>query len=83
MNKLETYDLLSKGYYTHATPTLFNGAVKVNYHLVFIRTDDSIEGITNTWKCVSQISKYGGGIGLHVSNIRSKGSIIRYKWSIF
>ena len=75
----ETYDLLSQGYYTHASPTLFNGASKRSQlsSCFLIGTDDSIEGITNTWKCVSQISKYGGGIGLHVSNIRSKGSIIK------
>ena len=75
----ETYDLLSKGFYTHASPTLFNGASKRSQlsSCFLIGTDDSIEGITNTWKCVSQISKYGGGIGLHVSNIRSKGSIIK------
>ena len=80
MNELkETYDLLSQGYYTHASPTLFNGASKRSQlsSCFLIGTDDSIEGITNTWKCVSQISKYSGGIGLHVSNIRSKGSIIK------
>ena len=75
----ETYDLISHGYYTHASPTLFNGASRRSQlsSCFLIGTDDSIEGITNTWKCVSQISKYGGGIGLHVSNIRSKGSIIK------
>ncbi len=75
----ETYDLLSNGYYTHASPTLFNGASKRSQlsSCFLLGTDDSIEGITKTWSCVSQISKYGGGIGLHVSNIRSKGSIIR------
>lgn len=75
----ETYDLLSLGYYTHASPTLFNGASKRSQlsSCFLVGTDDSIEGITKTWSCVSQISKYGGGIGLHVSNIRSKGSIIR------
>ena len=75
----ETYDLTSQGYYTHASPTLFNSASKRSQlsSCFLIGTDDSIEGITNTWKCVSQISKYGGGIGLHVSNIRSKGSIIK------
>ena len=75
----ETYDLLSQGYYTHASPTLFNSGSKRSQlsSCFLLGTDDSIEGITKTWASVSEISKYGGGIGLHVSNIRSKGSIIR------
>lgn len=75
----ETYELMSNGLYTHASPTLFNGASKRSQlsSCFLIGTHDSIEGITKTWSCVSQISKYGGGIGLHVSNIRSKGTIIR------
>lgn len=75
----ETYSYLSQGYYTHASPTLFNGGNKRSQlsSCFLVGTDDSIEGITKTWSCVSHISKYGGGIGLHVSNIRSKGSLIR------
>jgi ribonucleoside-diphosphate reductase alpha subunit len=73
------YDLLSNGYYTHASPTLFNsGSIRNQLASCFlIGTDDSMDGITDTWKSVSRISKYGGGIGLHISNIRSKNSIIR------
>lgn len=73
------YDLLSNGYYTHASPTLFNsGSIRNQLASCFlVGTDDSMDGITDTWKSVSRISKYGGGIGLHISNIRSKNSIIR------
>jgi ribonucleoside-diphosphate reductase alpha chain len=75
----KTYDMLSMGYYTHATPTLFNSANKRSQcsSCFLLGTDDSIEGITHTWESVSKISKWGGGIGLHVSNIRAKDSIIR------
>ena len=75
----ETYDLLSDGYYIHATPTLFNSGSKRSQlsSCFLIGTDDSIDDITNTWKSVSEISKWGGGIGLHVSNVRSKGSLIK------
>jgi ribonucleoside-diphosphate reductase alpha chain len=78
-NTKKTYDMLSLGYYTHATPTLFNSANKRSQcsSCFLIGTDDSIEGITHTWDSVSKISKWGGGIGLHVSNIRAKDSIIR------
>ena len=74
-----TYDMMSQGLYTHASPTLFNSASKRPQlsSCFLIGTDDSIEGITDTWKSVSMISKWGGGIGLHVSNIRSRNSIIR------
>jgi ribonucleotide reductase alpha subunit len=74
----ETYDLMSQGYYTHASPTLFNaGNKKSQLSSCFLMgTDDSLEGITKTWSDVSKISKWGGGIGLHVSNIRAKGSLI-------
>ena len=75
----KTYDMLSMGYYTHATPTLFNAGNKRSQcsSCFLIGTDDSLEGITHTWESVSKISKWGGGIGLHVSNIRAKDSIIR------
>lgn len=73
------YDLMSNGYYTHASPTLFNsGTQKSQLSSCFLLgTHDSLDGITDTWKAVSNISKWGGGIGLHVSNIRAKNSIIR------
>ena len=75
----KTYDMLSMGYYTHATPTLFNAANKKSQcsSCYLLGTDDSIEGITHTWESVSKISKWGGGIGLHVSNVRAKDSLIR------
>jgi ribonucleoside-diphosphate reductase alpha subunit len=74
-----TYDLLSTKQYTHATPTLFNaGTMRPQLSSCFLlNTKDSLEGITKTWNQVSMISKWAGGIGLHISNIRSKGSIIR------
>ena len=75
----KTYELLSTGSYIHASPTLFNSGCKRSQlaSCFLIGTDDSMEGITDTWKHVSNISKYGGGIGLHVSNIRSKGTLIK------
>ncbi len=74
-----TYDLLSSKAYTHASPTLFNAGTKRPQlsSCFLLNTNDSLEGITKTWDRVAQISKWAGGIGLHVSNIRSKGSIIR------
>lgn len=74
-----TYDLLSTKQYTHATPTLFNaGTARPQLSSCFLlNTNDSLEGITKTWKQVSMISKWAGGIGLHISNIRSRGSVIR------
>jgi ribonucleoside-diphosphate reductase alpha chain len=78
-NTKKTYDLMSQGFYTHATPTLFNSANRRSQlsSCFLLGTDDSIEGITHTWDSVSKISKWGGGIGLHVSNIRGKDSMIR------
>jgi len=74
-----TYDLLSTKCYTHASPTLFNaGTARPQLSSCFLLgTEDSLEGITQTWDRVSQISKWGGGIGVHVSNIRAKGTLIR------
>ena len=78
-NTKKTYDLISSGFYTHATPTLFNSANKRSQlsSCFLIGTDDCIEGITHTWDSVAKISKWGGGIGLHVSNIRAKDSLIK------
>jgi ribonucleoside-diphosphate reductase alpha subunit len=75
----KTYDALSQGYYTHATPTLFNSGTKRPQlsSCFLLNTNDSLDGITKTWDRVSQISKWAGGIGLHVSNIRGKGSLIK------
>ncbi len=74
-----TYDLLSTKAYTHASPTLFNAGTKRPQlsSCFLLNTNDSLEGITKTWDRVAQISKWAGGIGLHVSNIRAKNSIIR------
>ena len=76
---IESYKLMSQKCFTHASPTLFNAGNK-NGNLVscfLLGTEDSITGITKTWSDVSHISKWGGGIGIHVSNIRAKGSRIR------
>ncbi len=76
---LKTYDLISQGYYTHASPTLFNaGKNYQNFSSCFLLgTDDSMEGIFKTISDCAIISKMGGGIGVHISNIRAKGSVIR------
>ena len=75
----ETYDLMSLKYFTHATPTLFN-ACTLNQQLsscyLIKMEDDSVDGIYNTLKECALISKYSGGIGLHIHNIRSTGSHI-------
>ena len=76
----ETYDLISKKYYTHATPTLFNaGTKRPQLSSCFLQAmkDDSIKGIYDTLQDCALISQYGGGIGLHVSNVRAKGTLIR------
>jgi len=76
----ETYDLMSQKYFTHATPTLFNaGTPKPQLSSCYLISmeNDSIEGIYNTLKDCAQISKWAGGIGLHVHNIRAKGSFIQ------
>jgi len=75
-----TYDLMSKMMFTHATPTLFNaGTPRPQLASCFLVTmkDDSIGGIYDTLKSCAMISKYAGGIGLSVHNIRSTGSYIR------
>jgi len=75
-----TYDLLSQGYFTHATPTLFNAGTKRNQLascFLLSNKGDSIEGLFDTLKDVAQISKWAGGIGLHVHDVRAKGSYIK------
>ena len=77
---LETYDLMSQGYFTHATPTLFNsGTPKPQMSSCFLLTmqDDSLVGIYDTLKQCALISKSAGGIGLSIHHIRSKGSYIK------
>jgi ribonucleoside-diphosphate reductase subunit M1 len=75
----ETYDYLSRLYFTHATPTLFHaGAPYPQLSSCFLLgTSDSVTGIYKTITDVAQISKWAGGIGCHISNIRGKGSYIR------
>jgi ribonucleoside-diphosphate reductase alpha subunit len=76
----ETYDLMSQKYFTHATPTLFNaGTNKPQMSSCFLvaMKDDSIEGIYETLKECAHISKWSGGIGIHCSNIRASGSLIK------
>lgn len=80
LNKVKiTYDMLSNKCYTHASPTLFNAGTNRSQlsSCFLLNTNDSLDGITKTWDRVAQISKWAGGIGLHVSNIRAKNSIIR------
>lgn len=78
-NIKKTYDLLSLKYYTHATPTLFNACTKHEQmsSCFLLGTNDSIEGIMKTISDVSFISKRAGGIGIHMHNIRPKGSLIK------
>tara|TARA_Y100001970_G_scaffold60101_1_gene76568 strand:- start:12436 stop:15189 length:2754 start_codon:yes stop_codon:yes gene_type:complete len=76
----QTYDSLSNGYYTHATPTLFNSGLKMQQLsscFLIGMEDDSIEGIFNTIKDCALISKTAGGIGMHAHNIRASGSRIK------
>ena len=76
----ETYDLMSQKYFTHATPTLFNAGTprqQLSSCYLIGMEDDSIDGIYNTLKETALISKYSGGIGLHIHNIRAKNSHIR------
>jgi len=76
---LKTYELISDGYFTHATPTLFNaGTTRPQLASCFLlqMKDDSIDGIFDTAKEVAKISKNAGGIGISVSNIRANGSYI-------
>ena len=75
-----TYQALSEGMYTHATPTLFNSGLKMQQLsscFLISMEDDSIEGIFNTIKDCALISKTAGGIGMHAHNIRASGSRIK------
>jgi ribonucleoside-diphosphate reductase alpha chain len=76
---IETYHLMSKKYFTHATPTLFNsGTPKPQLSSCFLLSmqDDSIEGIYDTLKQTAKISQSAGGIGLSIHNVRATGSYI-------
>ena len=76
----ETYELMSQKYFTHATPTLFNAGTphpQLSSCYLIAMESDSIEGIYNTLKDCALISKWAGGIGLHIHNVRAGGSHIR------
>ncbi|KAJ6585358.1 ribonucleotide reductase alpha subunit [Mycena capillaripes] len=76
---IETYNLMSERYFTHATPTLFNaGTPQAQLSSCFLvcMKEDSIEGIYDTLKNCAMISKSAGGIGLSIHNIRATGSYI-------
>jgi len=76
----ETYYYMSHKYMTHATPTLFNAGTRhpqLSSCYLLAMEDDSLEGIYNTLKDCARISKWAGGIGLHIHNVRATGSQIR------
>jgi len=76
----ETYNLMSQKYFTHATPTLFNAGTprqQMSSCYLLAMENDSIKGIYNTLSDCAMISKWAGGIGLHIHNIRATGSHIR------
>ena len=77
---IKIYDDLSQHYYTHATPTLFNAGTKrpqMSSCFLIGNKGDDIDGLFDTIKDVAKISKWAGGIGLHVHDVRSKGSYIK------
>jgi ribonucleoside-diphosphate reductase alpha subunit len=76
----ETYDCMSQKFFTHATPTLFNAGTphpQLSSCYLISMESDSIEGIYNTLKDCALISKWAGGIGMHIHNVRASGSHIR------
>jgi len=76
----ETYDALSQGFFIHATPTLFNSGTnhpQLSSCFLVEMEDDSISGIYNTLSECAQISKWAGGVGLSVHNIRARGATIK------
>jgi ribonucleoside-diphosphate reductase alpha subunit len=76
----ETYDLLSQGYYTHATPTLYSAGTRnpqMSSCFLLTMKEDSISGIFDTLRQCALISKHAGGIGLDISKVRSTASYIR------
>ena len=77
---LETYDKMSQGFFIHATPTLFNAGTprpQMSSCFLIAGKDDSIDGIYGTLTECAQISKWAGGIGMHIHNIRGNKSRIR------
>jgi len=76
----ETYNLMSQKYFTHATPTLFNAGTnhpQLSSCYLLSMEEDSLDGIYNTLHDCARISKWSGGIGLHIHNVRAKGSVIQ------
>jgi ribonucleoside-diphosphate reductase alpha chain len=76
----ETYDLMSQKFFTHATPTLFNAGTprpQLSSCYLIAMEDDSLDGIFNTLQDCARISKWAGGIGLHIHNVRAKGTLIQ------
>lgn len=77
---LETYDLMSRKFFTHATPTLFNAGLpnsQMSSCFLLTMSEDSISGIYDTLTQCAKISKSAGGIGVSISNIRATNSYIR------
>jgi ribonucleoside-diphosphate reductase alpha chain len=74
-----TYHLLSQHYFIHATPTLFNAGTDNNAMLscFLLGTDDSVDGMYKTIKDISSIAAASGGIGIHISNVRTKDALIK------
>jgi len=76
----ETYDAMSRGYFIHATPTLFNAGTKhaqLSSCFLVNSQEDSIKGIYDTLGDCAQISKWAGGVGLSVHDIRARGALIK------
>tara|TARA_R100000541_G_scaffold21346_1_gene31276 strand:- start:14275 stop:16659 length:2385 start_codon:yes stop_codon:yes gene_type:complete len=77
---VNSYNLMSQGYFTHATPTLFNSGAKLcqlSSCFLLGNKGDSIDGLFDTMKDIAKISKLAGGIGVHISDVRAKGSLIK------
>jgi ribonucleoside-diphosphate reductase alpha chain len=76
---VETYNLMSQKFFTHATPTLFNaGTKRPQMSSCFLHAiDDNIESIMSAVKDMAMVSKWSGGIGVHLSSLRARGSLIR------
>ena len=75
----KSYHYMSNGYFTHATPTLFHAGTKSQQlsSCFLLGTEDSVEDIYKTISDIAKISKWAGGIGLHLSNVRARGSRIK------
>ncbi len=76
----ETYELMSLKYFTHATPTLFNAGTprpQLSSCYLIAMEEDSLDGIYNTLKDCALISRWAGGIGIHIHNVRAKGTHIK------